>query len=135
MIGILPEKFFEKVVPTRFRMSSEKKPKFGVKLLESTIGAFATDKINKTAKKLRDMRDKGNLTQNELRECKAIIDLLAPGVIKSKLIELYEETTAKRVDKKKSIMEQYIKELSSDELENLFDVLYEEKKRRDNDKN
>ena len=103
--------------------------------LESTIGAFATDKINKTAKKLRDMRDKGNLTQNELRECKAIIDLLAPGVIKSKLIELYEETTAKRVDKKKSIMEQYIKELSSDELENLFDVLYEEKKRRDNDKN
>ena len=81
------------------------------------------------------MRDKGNLTQNELRECKAIIDLLAPGVIKSKLIELYEETTAKRVDKKKSIMEQYIKELSSDELENLFDVLYEEKKRRDNDKN
>ena len=103
--------------------------------LESTIGAFATDKINKTAKKLRDMRDKGNLTQNELSECKEIIDLLAPGVIKSKLIELYEETTAKRVDKKKSIMEQYIKELSSDELENLFDVLYEEKKRRDNDKN
>ena len=103
--------------------------------LESTIGAFATDKINKAAKKLRDMRDKGNLTQNELSECKEIIDLLAPGVIKSKLIELYEETTAKRVDKKKSIMEQYIKELSSDELENLFDVLYEEKKRRDNDKN
>ena len=103
--------------------------------LESTIGAFATDKINKTAKKLRDMRDKGNLTQNELRECKAIIDLLAPGVIKSKLIELYEETRAKCVDKKKNSMEQFVKELSPDELENLFDVLNEEKKRRDNDKN
>ena len=103
--------------------------------LESTIGAFATDKINKTAKKLRDMRDKGNLTQNELRECKAIIDLLAPGVIKSKLIELYEETRAKCVDKKKNSMEQFVKELSPDELANLFDVLNEEKKRRDNDKN
>ena len=47
----------------------------------------------------------------------------------------YEETRAKCVDKKKNSMEQYIKELSPDELENLFDVLYEEKKRRDNDKN
>ena len=103
--------------------------------LDSTIGAFATDKINKTAKKLRDMRDKDNVSQNELRECKAIIDLLAPGVIKSKLIELYEETTAKRVDKNKISMEQFVKELSPDELANLFDVLNEEKKRRDNDKN
>ena len=102
--------------------------------LDSTIGAFATEKINDTAKNLRNMLD-NNISLSGLKECRAIIDLLAPGIIKSKLIELYEEITAEREDIKKRRIEKYVKKLPQDELESLIGVLIDEKKRRKNDKN
>ena len=100
-------------------------------LENGTIGAFAADKINKTAEKLRD---KDNLTPEDLKECKAIIDLVAPGILKSKLIELYEETEAGGKESMKQRMKKYAKKLQPDELETFIKVL-EEEKRTKNDKN
>lgn len=100
-------------------------------LENGTIGAFAADKINKTAEKLRD---KDNLTPEDLKECKTIIDLVAPGILKSKLIELYEETEAGGKESMKQRMKKYAKRLQSDELETFIKVL-EEEKRTKNDKN
>ena len=100
-------------------------------LENGTIGAFAADKINKTAEKLRD---KDNLTPEDLKECKTIIDLVAPGILKSKLIELYEETEAGGKESMKQRMKKYAKRLQPDELETFIKVL-EEEKRTKNDKN
>lgn len=100
-------------------------------LENGTIGAFAADKINKTAEKLRD---KDNLTPEDLKECKAIIDLVAPGILKSKLIELYEKTEEGGKESMKQRMKKYAKRLQPDELETFIKVL-EEEKRTKNDKN
>lgn len=65
-------------------------------LSSGTIGAFAGKKINDSAKALRQLADKNpnELTEEDcqkLKDQESLIALVAPGVLKNKLIELYEQ--------------------------------------------
>lgn len=96
-------------------------------LANGTLGAFAADKINNTADKLRHFE---KMTPQEIKECKSIVDLVAPGILKSKLTELYE----KAVNKKALPLEESIKEsagnLSDEELTGIIGMIQAEIKRR-----
>ena len=92
--------------PETFGQNIHQILKDGFFLSNGTVGAFAAEKINSTAKKLQDITD--NLKKNgipmddqgkkddtavkkELFKCLQIIDLVAPGVLKGKLMALYRE--------------------------------------------
>lgn len=76
-------------------------------LRNGTIGAFAGSKINQTAKTLKNMIDHPNINtpapdeeninnqndqyRTELSACLPLIDLVAPGVLKNKLLEMYRD--------------------------------------------
>ena len=96
-------------------------------LANGTLGAFASDKINNTADKLRNFE---KMTPQEIEECKSIVDLVAPGILKGKLTELYE----KAVNKNVVILEEAIKEsakaLSVNELTGIMSMIQAEIKRR-----
>ena len=99
--------------------------------LSSTIGAFASKKINMTANKLCD---KDHLTIAELRDCKAIIDIVAPGILKSKLIELYESAMIGNDNRlSEGKIRRYTDKLSIDELKTIVQELNMEIERRQND--
>ena len=76
--------------------------KNGFFLSNGTVGAFAAEKINATAKKLQDIIDslkkrEGPMdgqefnVKEEIFNCLQIIDLVAPGILKGKLMALYRE--------------------------------------------
>ena len=93
--------------------------------LDGTVGAFATDKINETATKLRNE----TITPEELEECKTIIDLVAPGILKNKLMELY--IAAVPEDKKlMESMKSDAEKLNYDDLNSLIEILQTEQKKR-----
>lgn len=75
-------------------------------LSNGTVGAFAEEKINNTAARLRRIAEllnekeeplnfEGNedffVARRELEQCRQVIKLVAPGILKSKLMELYRE--------------------------------------------
>lgn len=75
-------------------------------LSNGTVGAFAEEKINNTAarlcriaKLLKEEEEPKNfegiedfsVLRRELERCRQVIDLVAPGILKSKLMELYRE--------------------------------------------
>ena len=99
--------------------------------LSSSIGDFAKTKINETAKKLRD---KEHLTFEELNDCRSIIDLVAPGILKNKLKELFESAIIN--DDDVSLKEQLrglANELSTQKLKCIVAELSTEIERRNND--
>lgn len=65
-------------------------------LTDGTIGSFAVSSINDTAKRLKDMLDKGSvIDEHELERCKAIANLVAPGILRSRLYEVIEQVEQK----------------------------------------
>ena len=105
-------------------------------LRNGTIGAFAGSKINQTAETLRNMIDRlessnsapdKKITNNsndqdraKLSACLDLIDLVAPGVLKSKLLEMYYEAK-KRLDRAEGRITEKpdVAEMSRSELEKL----------------
>ena len=98
--------------------------------LSNGVGEFAKGKINNTAQKLRDkISGKEDVSPQELAECKAVIDLVSPGVIKSKLLELYDEATGGS-DRSVKIVQGYIDTMSTEQLEAMADAFQAEIERR-----
>lgn len=62
-------------------------------LNNGTVGAFAAGKINRTAKRLSEIKNHigENTDDAEMEKILTIIDLVAPGVLRNRLIELYME--------------------------------------------
>lgn len=97
-------------------------------LSNGSIGAFAVEKINNTAKKLRKPN---KLTERKMDECKAIIDLVCPGILKGKLMTLYIEAKSKKIpsNSKRNMvkkLEENIKYFSTDELKEVIEKSYSE---------
>lgn len=102
-------------------------------LSQGTVGAFAEEKINSTAKtllvlisRLKDEHiaaskaDELNYERirKELQDCRRLIDLVAPGVLKNKLLELYwdaERVFYDRAECRKAAVEK----MSREKLESL----------------
>ena len=98
--------------------------------LSNGVGEFAKGKINNAAQKLRDkISGKEDVSPQELAECKAIIDLVSPGVIKSKLLELYDEATGGS-DRSVKIVQGYIDTMSTEQLKAMADAFQAEIERR-----
>lgn len=92
-------------------------------LSNGSIGAFAVEKINDTAKMLREP-DK--LTEQKMDECKAIIDLVSPGILKGKLMALYIDAESKKFPSNSKWnmvkkIEENIKNFSTDELKEIIE--------------
>jgi energy-coupling factor transporter ATP-binding protein EcfA2 len=96
-------------------------------LANGTLGAFAADKINNTADKLRHF---GKMPPQEIEECKTIIDLVAPGILKSKLTELYEKAVNKNAVPLEEAIKESAKKLSVDELTSIMSIIQAEIKRQ-----
>jgi len=68
-------------------------------LTDGTIGSFAVSSINNTAQsleKMKTMLDKGSeIDLHELERCKAIANLVAPGILRSRLYEIIEQVEQK----------------------------------------
>lgn len=121
-------------------------------LSNGTVGAFAEEKINVTAIRLRKINallKENNLHSNsgenedysmirrELEQCYTVIQLVAPGILKSKLIELYREAASElseasgEDDKTLSIFQ--AQRMSREQLEELIHVCQKELDRRERD--
>jgi hypothetical protein len=96
-------------------------------LANGTLGAFAADKINNTADKLRHF---GKMPPQEIEECKTIIDLVAPGILKSKLTELYEKAVNKNAVPLEETFKESARKLSVNELKEIMNMIQTEIKRR-----
>ena len=102
-------------------------------LSQGTVGAFAEEKINSTAKtllvlisRLKDEHiaaskaDELNYERirKELQDCRRLIDLVAPGVLKNKLLELYWDAERVFYDRAECRKEA-VKNMSREQLESL----------------
>lgn len=96
-------------------------------LANGTLGAFAADKINNTADKLRHFE---KMTPQEIEDCKLIIELVAPGVLKGKLTELYEKAVNKNIVPLEESIKEFASNLSVDELTGIMSMIQAEIKRR-----
>lgn len=96
-------------------------------LANGTLGAFAADKINNTAEKLRHSEE---ITSQEIEGCKSIVDLVAPGVLKGKLTELYEKTVNKNTVPLEEVFKKSANNLNVEELKDIMNMIQAEIKRR-----
>ena len=100
--------------------------------LKNGIGAFAADKINRTAEILKDPK---KIDSKQLSECKLVIDLLAPGIIKNRLTEIYDSAVNDNDIAVESI-KKYAENLSNKELDEIIKKYQEVREMRgNNDKN
>ncbi|MBQ2348042.1 MAG: AAA family ATPase, partial [Clostridia bacterium] len=127
--------------------------------LKNGIGAFAADKINRTAKILKYQKKKiikirklsvkktshkklkikkaglKKIYSKQLSECKLVIDLLAPGIIKNRLTEFYDSAVNDNDIAVESI-KKYAENLSNKELDEIIKKYQEVREMRgNNDKN
>ena len=117
-------------------------------LENGTIGAFAADKINETARRLQNIIDEFEKQgqqkhhdferiNRELEECKQLIDLVAPGVLKGKLILLYREASGKVFNSAHGEVNQAERrkahEMSNQQLEAYLRMYQDELNRRSHD--
>ena len=96
-------------------------------LRNGTFGAFAVSKINSTAAKLREPE---KLTADDMAECKALINLVSPGILKGKLMALYATAETKNGVKSIDAVKEYAEKLSTRDLTILIEVLTSEIKGR-----
>ena len=121
-------------------------------LSNGTVGAFAEEKINDTAFMLREittfLKDNDlrsnygenevfSTTRRELEQCYTVIQLVAPGILKSKLIELYREAAselseASGKDDRTHIFRQ-ARRMSREQLEAIIHAYQNELDRREHD--
>ena len=98
--------------------------------LQNGVGEFARAKINKTAETLRKMiRGDVDKTPEKLAACKAVIDLVSHGIIKNKLLELYDEATGNDNQTVETIRGT-IGTLHTDQIEYMIRVFQDEIERR-----
>jgi len=117
-------------------------------LENGTVGAFAADKINETARRLQNIIDEFEEKEqqkqhdyekinSELKECKQLIDLVAPGVLKGKLILLYREASGKMFNSHHGEVNQAERrkahEMSNQQLEAYLRMYQDELNRRSHD--
>lgn len=109
-------------------------------LSHGTVGAFAEEKINNAAKTLIDLKsqlrdnrsaisvgDENNYERiiKKLQDCRCVIDLVAPGILKNKLFELYWDVEHVLSDETSS-REKLVRQMSREKLESIALLYFEE---------
>lgn len=118
-------------------------------LNHGTIGFFAAEKINGVARELDNIcsiiheqpisREESNTymsTVGKLSACKATIDLVAPGILKNKLLQLYDEACIAvfgKTERRSANIAEDAKKLTTEELELRIKTFHAELNRRKND--
>ena len=121
-------------------------------LSNGTVGAFAEEKINNTAARLRRiaklLKEKEEpldlegiedffSVKREMEECRQVIDLVAPGILKSKLMDLYREASSalsKASGEEEEIpVYKQAQQMSREQLEVLIRIYQSELERRERD--
>lgn len=113
-------------------------------LSEGTVGAFAAKKINNAAERLVEIKKEASADnadipslQNEMKGIQEIVNLVAPGVLRIKLEDLYQEAMDALDNKNKQQHEkaeewlQTLWKLTPEDQQYVINAIYQEKTEND----